>query len=216
MKRNLIGMKFGKLTVTNDLGSEYISGRKRTFCLCVCDCGSVIKVRQENLVSGNTKSCGCFQREQTSNANKTHGRVDSRLYCIWSSMKARCTYRKHKRYMDYGGRGITICDEWRNDFSSFYNWAMANGYSSDLTIDRIDNDGDYCPENCRWADKMTQARNRRNVIMLSLNGETHSISEWAEIIGIPYKTLYERYRRGWNTEDMLITKKYGKYIRRSI
>lgn len=136
--------------------------------------------------------------------NYKHGLKHTRLYAIWCGIKYRCYNKNHSRYEDYGGRGITVCDQWKNDFKSFYDWAMSNGYSDDLTIDRIDNDGNYEPSNCRWADDLTQANNSRHCHEIEFNGETHSISEWARITGISRTTLNSRiFQYGWTTEEAL-------------
>ena len=124
-------------------------------------CGNNFKATTYDIKSKNTKSCGCYHKRRASETNKTHGLGTTRLYSIWAEIKKRTLNPKNKQYNDYGGRGITICDEWKNDFMSFYNWAMENGYSDELSIDRIDNDGNYCPENCRWTTPTIQARNQR-------------------------------------------------------
>lgn len=133
-------------------------------------------------------------------SHKTHGLRYTRLYNIWSNMKSRCNNPKHTYYKNYGGRGITICQEWQNDFQSFYNWAMANGYREKLTIDRIDTNGNYEPSNCQWASRKAQQNNRRYNHIITYNGESHSISEWSRITGINKGALYSRIYRGWSLE----------------
>lgn len=129
---------------------------------CRCTCGNVKIIRGADILNGKTQSCGCLQRERTSNANAKHRLHDSRLYNIWCGMKQRCFYKNHVRYHRYGARGITVCDEWKNDFQAFYDWSMSHGYADDLTIDRINNDGNYEPSNCRWATPKEQYKNQSN------------------------------------------------------
>ena len=124
-------------------------------------CGTEFKTGSQDVKRGHTKSCGCYQKRRVSETHKTHGKRHTRLYKIWINMKKRTLNSKNKHYINYGGRGITICDEWKNDFMSFYNWAMENGYSDELSIDRIDNDGNYEPNNCRWTTRTIQNRNQR-------------------------------------------------------
>lgn len=136
--------------------------------------------------------------------NYKHGLKHTRLYSIWNGIKIRCLNPNFIRYKDYGGRGITICDEWKNDFQAFYDWAMSNGYADNLTIDRIDNNGNYEPSNCRWVAMDVQANNSRHCRNIEFNGEVHSLSEWARITGIPRYTLNNRINQyGWSIEDAL-------------
>ena len=156
---DITGQKFGRLTVIRR--SETVN--KHTMWLCVCDCGNEIIADAYNIKTGHTSSCGCIQRERTAEANCTHGMRKTRLYRIWGCMKNRCYQKSYHGFKHYGGRGITVCDEWRNSFEAFYEWAMANGYAEHLTIDRIDVNGNYCPDNCKWATMADQNKNKRAV-----------------------------------------------------
>ena len=147
---------------------------------------------------------------------KTHGfGFENRLYRIWSNMKGRCYSKTSSVYNIYGARGITVCDEWKNDFLAFRKWALENGYDEnakrmDCTLDRINVDGNYCPENCRWVDIKTQANNRRTNVFITYNEETHTISEWAEITGIKPLTLASRKRKGCSDKDCIEIPPYGR------
>ncbi|AVX47356.1 hypothetical protein C5023_000226 [Staphylococcus phage vB_SauM_0414_108] len=199
---NYIGCKYGRLTIVsydNKKGSSH-------YVNCQCDCGNTKSVRLLRLKSGETKSCGCIRKElfkENKKSNTTHGQTDTRLYNIYRSMKARCYRKTQKDYHSYGGRGIKVCDEWLNDFMNFYSWSYDNGYNDNLTIDRIDNNGNYEPNNCRWITEAEQHNNTSRNINITYNGETKTLKQWSKIKGINYDTLKKRYKMGWSIEDML-------------
>lgn len=159
---SLLGKRYGRLVVIGD--TEKHRGDSSLW-ICKCDCGKTIQVTADNLQRGKTKSCGCLKKEveKSGNNSRKHGMSGSRLYIIWCDMKQRCFNSNQKGYKDYGGRGITICDEWKDSFEEFRDWALSHGYSDELTIDRINNDGNYEPDNCRWATMAEQNQNKRNV-----------------------------------------------------
>lgn len=193
VKNDLTGQKFGRLTA---IGIDD-RGVKRTYYFCQCECGSIKSVRSDSLIDGTIRSCGCMKREQDRTnltANHKHKMSRTRPYEIWQGMKGRCYNPHDARYDRYGGRGITVCDEWRNDFGAFYGWALENGYADDLTIDRIDNDKGYSPDNCRWADVETQCRNRSSNINITIGNATKTLTEWCEIFELPYQTIRARYK----------------------
>lgn len=154
------GKRYGRLLVISDNGD----GK----WLCRCDCGNTVSVSGSSLGSGDTKSCGCLRRDRQRKAVVTHGQYQTRLYRLWANMIARCETESRREYKNYGGRGISVCEEWRNDFTSFRDWAVSNGYDPKLPtdkcmLDRIDNDGNYCPSNCRWVTRSEQNRNKRGL-----------------------------------------------------
>lgn len=196
----MIGKRFERLTVIKQV-DDYVSksGRAHKRFLCVCDCGTQKEFLKEHLVSGRTKSCGCLRSERGRKAVK-HGEIHTRLYRTWSNMLTRCYNPNVYAYKNYGGRGIIVCDEW-HEYKKFSEWARRTGYTDELTIDRINNDGNYCPENCRWADEYTQANNKRNIHWITYNNETKSIKEWARELNVSYKALHSRIvRYGWSVE----------------
>lgn len=205
---DLTGRKYGILLVlgrTDDYVSP--SGKHTTRWLCKCECGNEISTRGSNLKNGRTKSCGCYKAELNKMSPKhiTHRLRNTRLYNIWRDMKLRCYNPNNGNYYRYGARGINICDDWLKDFKVFYDWAMSNGYRDHLTIERKDTNGNYCPENCKWADQKEQQNNRCNNKIITDKSETHTLSEWSEITGINRGTIYSRLNRGWSVERALYT-----------
>ena len=197
---DLTNQRFGRLTAVRPAGKT----RGGTMLWeCVCDCGEKHIARSAGLRSGDVMSCGCLRREMTAKKRTVHGLRHTRLYHVWQGMKARCLNERGKSYHNYGGRGIKVCDEWLNDFQAFYDWAMANGYRDDLSIDRIDVNGNYEPNNCRWATRDEQNNNKRGNRVVTVNNETRTIGEWANIIGINYHTLYSvAYRDGMRLDKV--------------
>jgi hypothetical protein len=173
---------------------------------CQCECGNFINVRSYDLKSGHTKSCGCFHKETAIiNGQKVRKIPDisistTRIYKIWQGMQTRCYNSKHMFYYDYGGRGITICDEWKNDVVVFYNWAITNGYQDDLSIDRKDNNGNYEPDNCQWVSYKEQTNNTSRNHFVTYNNKTQTVKQWSEELGINYYTLIHRLYDDWSVE----------------
>ena len=200
----LKGKKFGRLTVVRR--SKSIKGH--TMWECVCECGKIAIVDGGHLRDGHTQSCGCFHDE---GRKPVHGMANTRLFRIWLGIRNRCNRPTINRYCDYGGRGITVCDEWNNDFVKFYEWSMANGYRNDLWIERIDNNGNYEPDNCRWATPMEQASNKRNNRYVAINGVTKTVTEWARETGINRETVTQRIRLGHTGESLIRPTRKGNY-----
>lgn len=211
---DLTGQRFGKLVVVERV--ENIG--RQTAWLCKCDCGSEKVVMAWNLKTRNTSSCGCLWQEVVPEHNKElntrHGESHTKLHKVWRNMRYRCFNPNSKSYEDYGGRGITICEEW-NVFEKFRDWALKNGYEETLTIDRIDVDGNYCPENCRWVSEKKQQNNKRNNNYITFNGNTHTIKEWSEITGIGWSTIKGRLKAGWPVEKTL-TQKPNRYRKKEV
>lgn len=191
------GKKYGRLYVK----SSYRKNR-HLYLKCLCDCGREKDIRADSVLKG-TVSCGCYQKEKMSKISKKHGMSKTKIYHVWQTMIQRCENPNTKSYKHYGGRGVTIYQEWLEDFVNFYNWAMENGYSDGLSIDRIDNDKGYFPDNCRWVSKVVQSNNTRRNKYLEYNKEIHTIAEWSRILNIPYYTLQSRIKRGWSIERAL-------------
>ncbi len=192
------GKKYGRLTVIAELPNEATSFH--TMCRCACDCGMIIEVRTNSLRTGNSKSCGCLQRELISEKSMTHGRSKSGEYQSWCALRSRCNNRNNQKFNDYGGRGVKVCPEWSKSFAAFVRDMgprPGNGY----TIERQDNDGDYCPSNCRWATRAEQLQNTRRNHNITFNGATKCLAEWSKFFGIHYQTLQSRIRKGWSLQN---------------
>ena len=195
--KNLQGERFGRLTVLKYAGDNK---RHDSLWVCECDCGKITNpIPNSSLQSGNTRSCGCLFVD----SHTKHGLKNTRLYSVWQGMKARCYRKSHPHYKIYGGRGITICREWQNDFQAFYDWAMSYGYADDLTIDRIDVNGNYEPDNCRWVTVQAQLNNRRNTTFVEINGQIKSLSQWADFAGLKYYTVRQRFKKGVRGADLI-------------
>jgi len=206
---DLTGQKFGRLTVISR-GENDSHGTARW--LCLCECGNIKLIRGDKLRHNEIMSCGCYQAElrksteraeNISKAKTRHGMSNTKLYYVYNNMIRRCYSPNNERYNNYGDRGIIVCNEWRNNIDSFFEWAIATGYTDGLTLDRINVNGNYCPENCRWASQKVQANNRTSNAYITHNGETHTIAEWSDITGLSPKLLYQRKRLGWDDSRIL-------------
>ena len=215
---NLIGNTYGYLTVLErDFDKEYEMYKKNNkhihYWKCECVCGNIKTIRQDTLLNGLEHNCGCIDRENSKKRLlsfcKTHNLSNSKLYKVYYAMISRCYNKNNKRYDSYGGRGIDMCDEWldkTNGFINFYKWSIENGYEEGLSIDRINNDYGYYPENCRWTDRKTQQNNTRFNKIIEFNGEKHTLSEWSEILNISYTVLSTRLNRNWSIDRAFTTK----------
>ena len=197
--QNLQGKKYGRLTVLYRDKSHFGRG-DHTCWVCRCDCGRITKVRPDALKSGTVVSCGCYHSEISSDIaskiNFKHGLSRSRLFGIWKNIQTRCYNQKSPAFSNYGGRGISMCEEWKNDFLSFFLWSTNNGYEPGLEIDRIDNDGPYAPKNCRWITRKENCRNRRNNYQVEINGVIYqSAAEAAEKLNIFSSSLNNQIKK---------------------
>lgn len=202
VRKDLTGKRFGKLVV---LELDRIE-RKKSYWKCKCDCGV------EKVIRGDTlevvRSCGCIKKEQdikNLGIKNHHEMTYHPVYTIWHAMVSRCTNPKDHAYKDYGGRGITVCDEWK-DVRKFAEWADKNGFQKGLSIERVDVNGNYCPENCKWIPKNEQSRNRRNTVMLTVDNVTKPLFKWAEEYGVSYRLLYGRVKKGYTKANDLFYK----------
>jgi len=196
---DLSGKTFGRLFVTGKTKLE----KEVLFWECICNCGTICFVRGQQLRIGKTLSCGCLHRDMTSKASYIHGMSHKQIHNIWCSIKQRCNNVKNSSYHNYGGRGITICDEWL-DFDRFY--SDMGECPAGMTIDRIDNDKGYFKENCHWATRKEQANNRRNGKKIEFNGVEKTQAEWEDFLSLPRGIIWGRLNRGWSIERALTTK----------
>lgn len=194
--KDLTGKRFGMLTVL-ERSVDRGNGRKPVVRWeCRCDCGKVFTVNAASLLSGHTISCGC-RKVKHGHCNRHKPR--ERLYETWCNMRKRCNNLANKRWENYGGKGVKVCAEW-DDYEIFREWALSHGYADNLTIDRIDVNGDYCPENCRFADAKIQSNNTTRNIYVEYDGKTYTLSTLADYLGYTYSTIKHRYDRGWSIE----------------
>lgn len=200
-----VGGKIGRLLLIKDVRMPH-GNRKYTDAgyLCKCDCGKEKMVLRSNLLSGAVTSCGCFQNELVRKRSKKHGKSHDRVYMIWADMKSRCFDNNRVEYERYGGRGISVCDKWKNSFKAFYD-DMGDPPGDDYSIDRIDNNGNYEPGNCRWATTTQQSRNRRNCIVVEYEGEKMCVAELAEKIGKSATLIRSRLKSGWCLDEAINT-----------
>lgn len=199
-----INKRYGKLVIKS---IHYTDGTKtNTKVNCICDCGNNKIISLRTIRRGKTKSCGCLQKEKSSQSRKArakHNKSHTRLYRTYYAMVDRCYNKKHKDFKNYGARGITVCDEWLNNIENFLYWAKQNNYNDNLTIDRIDNNKDYSPNNCRFVNSCTQNNNRRNNIIIEYNNEIKTLSQWAKHFNIEYRFFYYRFKKGKSINKIL-------------
>lgn len=202
-----IGKRFGKLVVIAYMGKE----NGHYLYRCKCDCGNIITTRKTRLISGVTKSCGCYKSEVISKAHTKHGMYSTRLYIIWKNLRNRCDNPNNPKYNRYGKRGITYCKEW-NDFSVFHDWAINNGYSEELTIDRINSNSNYSPDNCRWVDIATQEKNKDCNIFLEYKNTVYVLKDLAKLLNIPRNKLSDEYYNNDLDKYNIVISSYNKYV----
>ena len=197
--KDLRNMRFGKLLVLEPIKKSY---ETKYHWLCVCDCGKEKIIMSSNLIRGISTTCGCG-KIKIGEVTTKHGMTNTRMFKIWSGIRKRCTNQKCESYKHYGGRGIKISEKW-NNFIDFYN-DMKEGYADDLSLDRIDHNGNYEPGNCRWATSKTQNRNRRNNNVITFNNESKTLAEWSELSGNNYTVINYRIKKGWDTERAIFS-----------
>lgn len=203
--RDLTGQCFGRLIVKR---LAYI--KKTAYWECVCKCGKTHIVCGTSLTRGSTKSCGCLHDEKAKERATKHGKTHTDLYYVWQAMRKRCFDKNDKSYYNYGARGISVCDKWAKNYVNFQTWALKSGYKKGLSIDRIDNNGNYCPNNCRWATRNQQNNNTRRTKKITYQGKTKTLTEWCNELGLKKQTIYARiYSYGWN-----INKAFNTTIRK--
>lgn len=200
---DLTGKIFNRWKVIGPDEVKY--NRKHWICECQCESHTIKSIAQYDLVHGKSKSCGCYQREVASKNNTKHGGCGTRLYQVWQNMKSRCYNPKNKYYKNYGARGIVICEEWL-DFANFAEWAYSSGYQEDAdygkcTIERKNVNKGYSPENCCWADEITQANNKTDNLFLEYKGKTQTLAQWVKELDVPYGSILKRLKNGSSVEE---------------
>lgn len=201
---DLTGKRFGKLVVECRAEDKHRkNGKPIAMWKCVCDCGNITIINGTYLRTGDTVSCGCLAKQIITDRNTKHNLSNTRIYKIWKDMNKRCNNPNHWANKYYRSKNISVCDEWKKDFKSFYEWSMNNGYSDNLTIDRIDVNGNYDPNNCRWATMKQQCNNKTNNKRYFYKGRSYTISELSDLSGLKYGTLALRLRNGWDIETAM-------------
>jgi hypothetical protein len=201
--KKMIGQQVNYLTIVEDIGR---TSNGTIIYRCICKCGNETKANSNSLRTGNIKSCGCYAIENAKKLFTTHGMRKTRIYSIWCNMISRCCNENSPSYKRYGSRGITVCEEWIASFEKFYE-DMSDGYRDDLSLEREDNNGNYNKNNCKWATKKEQARNRRSNVLVTINGRTMCVEEWSEISGINSQLIRGRLTNGWSGDKAVFTAK---------
>ena len=202
------GERYGRLSIIKEVKKR----KGRRYFLCECDCGTKKEIDLSKLRSGNTKSCGCLNSELAIKRNSTHGMSKTRIYHIWAGIKDRIFNKKATSYEYYGGRGIEVCSEWM-EFEPFHEWAISNGYKENLTLERIDVNGNYCPENCTWITQKEQCYNTRSNLIINYKGEKKPLKEWTKDLTLDYLVVYKRLKRGWPVDKAFTLSLGTNYLR---
>lgn len=205
LRINLVGQEFNKLLVVEFLRMK----GSHAIYKCLCDCGNYTEAYGANIKKNHTTSCGCSSikhKKEFAVKSITHGLTKHPLFMSWVGMRNRCYYVKHNRYANYGGKGIVVCEEWKGNFKSFFEWGIANGWAKGLSIDRIDTNKSYSPDNCRFSTVSEQNKNRTTNIYITYNGVTKVANDWAKITGVRGQTISKRLRKGWDIYSVI----YGK------
>lgn len=205
--KQYIGKRYGHWTVKDSTRQK-----GRLYFICQCDCGTIKPVCADGVISGRSTNCGCSKKYHTK-----HAHSKDRLYRIYLGMKQRCNNENSQSYKNYGGRGIQICKEWNEDFMKFFNWAMSHGYSEELTIDRIDVNGNYEPSNCRWLTRAEQLKNTRKTVLITYNGITKCAMDWCKELGLKNNVVIHRVKSGLPVEQVLAKQSYrGKSFEKGV
>lgn len=194
---SLIGKKFNMLTI---ISHKKKGKNNNNYFVCKCDCGKTTEIRASHILNDNQLSCGCIRIKYEDS------KIGTKLYDTWNRMMHRCYDVKNHKYPRYGARGIKICDEWKNNYDNFYKWSIENGFQLGLSIDRINNNGNYEPSNCRWATRKQQMNNTSRNSYLTFNNQTHTLAEWSDLLGIKYGTICSRIHRRKSVSEVLTKK----------
>lgn len=203
-----------KLIIIKGPYKKLYNTKYKLVVLCKCSCGNIKEILHQSILQHKTKSCGCYHKERNKEVQTTHGLRKHSIYAIWKSMKQRCYNFKNKGYKNYGKRGIKVCQEWLDNFQTFYDWAIQNGYKKGLSIERKENNGNYCPENCKWASKQEQANNTRSNNRIYAFNETKTLMQWSKDsrCNVNYDCLKRRIILGWDSEKAItLISKNDKY-----